>query len=295
MPRLEGSDESRGRLDSIDPSAGLQTAGIAVGVFGAMIMIGAVVLAWPEPAMLLPTALIVAAAMISVAIWFAIPSAYVPAGIALAAAWLVGFYLVRGDVAWTLNDAQAMRQTLVSATSGHALVPLAGIFAGVAGWLSRTRRTEDSFFVGLVAAATAAASLGTGVVVRFCAARAIRPTRPGRWPCTRLPRLPRPFGSIAKTLAYAGSALLLATLVQAIVYRYALSWARASRGSCGSRPCWRIRRSRRSAAAPLRRRRFRKSKKARGGPDPLGADHVACRGRVDRIRGRSGVGQRALR
>ncbi len=100
-----------------------------------MIMIAAVVLAWPEPALLLPTAVTLAAVMISVAIWFAIPSAYLPAGIALAAAWLIGFYLARGNIVWTLNDAEAMRQTLVSATSGHALLPLVGIFAALAGWL----------------------------------------------------------------------------------------------------------------------------------------------------------------
>jgi hypothetical protein len=84
LSALGGLDPSNPRPESTlrsHPSAGLQTAGIAVGVLGAMIMLAAVVLAWPEPAQLLPTALTLAAVMICVAIWLAIPSAYAPAGL----------------------------------------------------------------------------------------------------------------------------------------------------------------------------------------------------------------------
>ena len=73
--------------------SGLQTAGIAIGALGAMLMCGAVVLAWPDPATLLPTALATAAAMLAVAIAFKIPAAHVPAAIALAAAAVVAVYV----------------------------------------------------------------------------------------------------------------------------------------------------------------------------------------------------------
>ena len=106
--------------------SGLQTAGIGIGALGAMSMAAAVVLAWPDPATLLPTAIVTAAAMIAVATWFDIPAAHVPAGLAIAAAWLTGFYLLRGDIGWTLDDSAPIKKLFLSATSGHVLVPLAG-------------------------------------------------------------------------------------------------------------------------------------------------------------------------
>ena len=87
--------------------AGLQTAGIAVGALGAAVMLAAIVLAWPDPATLLPVAVAIAVAMIGVALLFGIPAAHMPAAIAIAIAWLVGFYLLRGDVGWTLDGPSA--------------------------------------------------------------------------------------------------------------------------------------------------------------------------------------------
>lgn len=203
--------------------AALQTAGIGVGVLGALAMIAAVVLAWPEPAMLLPTALATAAAMLVVAFWFEIPAAHMPAGLALAAAWLVGFYLVRGDITWTLADPTAMRDTLISATSGHALVPLAGIFATIAWWFKRRARREDALMVARVAAGAAVVSLA--LVVWFGFGRVGDPEN-ATWTLAIYSVAALAAGVVLDRgdVASVGSGLLLAALVQAILYRYAERW-----------------------------------------------------------------------
>lgn len=138
----------------------VQTAGLAVGVLGAMIMAGAAVAAWPDPATLLPVAAMVFVAMTLVAFGFGIPAAHLPAGLALVAIWLVSLYVWRGDVGWMLADYQPLSRVLVSALSGRLLVPLVGTLGVVVGLLGNGGRREDAKMYGLVAAATAVLSLG---------------------------------------------------------------------------------------------------------------------------------------
>jgi hypothetical protein len=184
-----------------------------------MVMAGAVVLAWPDAATLLPTALATAAVMLVVAIWFAIPAAHVPAGVALAAGWLVAFYLLRGDIGWTLVDSTAMTSSLLSATSGHVLAPLTALFGGLAWWLRSTKRDEESRMYGVVAAIVAAVSLGLALWFGF--ARAGDPSGV-TWLLALYALAAFGAGLLLDraNLTQIGSALLLAALVQAIVYRY---------------------------------------------------------------------------
>ena len=164
--------------------AGLQTAGISIGVVGAFIMAASVVLAWPQPATLLPTALALGLAMTAVAILFDIPAAHIPGGIAFAVAWLIGFHLVRGDIGWQVPGGEATANALLSYQSGHMLEPLFVVFGIVAWQLSRLRRADDGLMYGLVAAATALASVA--LVLWFGFARVGDPAN-ATW---RLPRTP---------------------------------------------------------------------------------------------------------
>ncbi len=202
---------------------GLQTAGVGVGALGALAMGGAVALAWPDPATLLPTALATAAVMLVVAWWFAIPAAHVPAGLALAAAWLVTFYLVRGEVGWTLADDAAMRSSLLSATSGHALVPLVALFGIVAWRLRSAQRGESARMYALVTAATAAVSLGFVFWFGFA-----RPGDPQHATWTIAIYAAAALAAAAlldrADVTRIGAGLLLAALVQGIVFRYGDLW-----------------------------------------------------------------------
>ncbi|MCI0333023.1 MAG: hypothetical protein L0228_07360 [Planctomycetes bacterium] len=203
--------------------SGLQTAGIGVGALGAILMLASIVLAWPDPATLLPTALVTGVVMLAVAVWFGIPAVHVPAGLAFAAAGLVGYYALRGDVGWTLDEAAPLKGALLSAATGYVLMPLAAAFAAVAWWLRRVGRGEDSFMYGLVTAATAAASLALALWFGF--GRAGDPQN-----ITWLLAI-YALGALAAGVvlgrvdaARAGSALLLAAFVQAIVFRYGTTW-----------------------------------------------------------------------
>jgi hypothetical protein len=202
---------------------GMQTAGVAVGVLGAAIMGGALVAAWPDPATLLPTALMNVVAFAVVAIWFGIPAALVPAGVALVAAWLVGFHLARGNVDWTLADYAPMSRALISATSGQALVPLVAVFGILIGMLRRVGRREEGAMVALVAAATAAASLA--LVMWFGFARAGDPEG-ATWTLAIYAVAALAAAAVADraVLAWAASALALAAIIQAVVYRYGEGW-----------------------------------------------------------------------
>jgi hypothetical protein len=203
--------------------SGLQTAGIGVGALGAMLMCAAVVLAWPDPATLLPTALATAAAMWGVAIWFGIPAAHVPAAIAAAAAAIVVFYVVRGDVGWTVDAAAPLKNALLSATTGYVLMPVAAVFAGIAWWLRGVRRDEASFMYGLVTAVTAAASLALGFWFGF--------GRQGDPQNITWLLVIYAVGALAAGVvlgrvdaARGGAAILLAAAVQCVVFRYGTAW-----------------------------------------------------------------------
>lgn len=203
--------------------SGLQTAGIAIGVLGALVMVAAIVLAWPDPATLLPCALATAAAMLAVAVWFNIPAAHLPAGVALAASGLVAFYVLSGKIAWTHDASATMRGLLLSATTGHVLVPFVAIFGGIAAWLLKRGHREPAKMYGIVAAA--AAVIGLGLVFGYGFARTGDPEY-ATW-TIGLYAIAAVIAALALDhviIARVGSALLLAAIGQGVVYRFNPTW-----------------------------------------------------------------------
>ncbi len=138
---------------------GTQTGGIAVGVLGAAMMAAAAALAWPEPAMLLPAAMMLVVVFTATAFACEIPAALVPAGLALAAAWLVGFQLHQGHIGWRQAEREIVTRAVLSIDSGHALAPLVGVFAACAGLLVRYKRRDDALMLVGTAGVTLVASL----------------------------------------------------------------------------------------------------------------------------------------
>ena len=186
-------------------------------------MLTAIVLAWPDPATMLPVAVAIAVAMIGVAFAFDIPAAHLPSAIAISIAWLVSFYLLRGDVGWTLARPSSMKDALLSATSGHVLVPLVAMFGAQGWWLRRRRRKEDGAMLAIAAAATAAASLA--LVVWFGFSRDGDPAG-ATWTLAIYAAAAIAAGVLLSLpdVARVGSAILFATLVQGIVYRFQVTW-----------------------------------------------------------------------
>ena len=138
---------------------GLRTAGLSIAVAGAAGLVAGVVLAWPEPVAMLPTALLVAIALTTVAVAYRLPESHLPAGACFAIAYLTAWHLISGQLHWHPANSQAALDAFVSGASGQALAPLAALFAAIAGVVGiKFHRVEDGRAYGFAAAACAVAS-----------------------------------------------------------------------------------------------------------------------------------------
>ena len=198
---------------------------------GAFVMLMAIVFAWPDPATLLPTALVLSVQ------WSASPSGseYPPRIYrrpSRSRRLADRFLFVRGDIGWTLDDSTPIKNALLSATSGNVLVPLAAFSAR---WLG----TCVAFAVGRRPYGRHR-SRGNGrrqpSAGRRLRLRAIR--RPGGRhldACVSQSsrRSPRSYSN-DPTPPESLPALIFASLVQAIVYRFNVHGSWSTRGSLHS-------------------------------------------------------------
>jgi hypothetical protein len=198
---------------------GTQTAGIAVGVLGALAMGGAAALAWPDPATLLPVAVMNVATLSGIAFGFGIPSALLPAGVALVAGWLVGYHWQQGNVSWMLPSYEPMTSALFSVASGHALAPLVGLLGLFAALLGRWNRKADATMVAAVAGGTLVASLG--LLLWFGFGRFGDPNG-ATWTMAAYAVATLAAAAVTDIGAVAGAgwALLLVALIQGVVFRW---------------------------------------------------------------------------
>ncbi|MBX3412892.1 MAG: hypothetical protein KF708_09405 [Pirellulales bacterium] len=218
------------RVQNIELS-GLRTAGTALTVLGSLIMLGGVVLAWPEPGLLVTVAGLCFVVLTTVALAVELAPAHLLAGVAFALGYLLLVQVVRGVLPWREVTTQQTTEALLSASSGNALTVLALLYgAGAAVWY-RLRRPFDARYYAIIAGAAAVLSLtlvtlfgfrvsgdphhATLIYALYAVATLIAAMLP--WPESmagqeRAVRLRR-------WTAYAGSALLALALVQGIVYR----------------------------------------------------------------------------
>ena len=120
---------------------------ISIGVAGTLVMALAVLLAFPDPAYLLPTAMLIAVIFVLISVRWDIPAARAIAGICLGESWLLGWHLIAGSLAWEVASHRELVQTILSAASGTALVPLAALFGAGAVLTSKSGRLPDARFV----------------------------------------------------------------------------------------------------------------------------------------------------
>ena len=120
------------RLAAAAP-ASVRVAGTSVAIAGAVISLAALVLAWPEPGVLLPAVVAEIILFEVIALVVPMPAAQVVVVASSALGYLLGIYLLRGDVRWWGTTTSALRPVLWSASSGVALVPLVALWAGGAG------------------------------------------------------------------------------------------------------------------------------------------------------------------
>jgi hypothetical protein len=155
------------------------------------------------------------------ALLFEMSAAHLVTAACALVAWLVGFHVARGDgVGWQVEGGEELARALFSAASGNALVPLAGLFAGVAYAFNRVGRMVDALWYLVATAATVVVSLALAVGFGFA--------RDGdpygvTWTLSLYALAAAPAAVIArrKEVAWGAAALLLAALVQGVVFRYA--------------------------------------------------------------------------
>ena len=111
-------------------TAPLRTTGTAIACFAVGVMAAAVLLAWPQPTLVLAVGAINAATLATVAFRRRLPFAHAGAIASAALAYLVAFYLTTGQLA--LNATGGSRQLLeqlLGPRSGSALVALVAVLA----------------------------------------------------------------------------------------------------------------------------------------------------------------------
>jgi hypothetical protein len=197
--------------------ATLRTAGASVAVMGALLLVAGLVLGWPHPRAMLPSALIEFAVFTFVAWRFALPAAHLLAAGCLALAYLLGIYLSDHRVGWTVDDPIALVRVLVSGDTGSLLAPL--VLAYVAAALGLARSTTTRLVLTGAAAGLAVVSVALVSWFGFGVEGDPIGAAPVYWlyaaGCLAVSARSR-----RAAIAWLGSALLLAGVLQSIVFRW---------------------------------------------------------------------------
>lgn len=144
---------------------GSRTTGTALGILGLMIVLAGMILAWPNPSSIVPAALLNFAIFTILAVALEIPIAHAIALICFALAYLVTFHVFAGNVTLVNLRVMSLLTTVMSVTSGQALVGAAALFIAASEWLSRRKRERDS--VWYIVSACLVAFVSLVLVVSF--------------------------------------------------------------------------------------------------------------------------------
>jgi hypothetical protein len=146
-----------------------RTTGTALGLLGLMIALTGMILAWPNPASIIPAAIINFAILTSLAIVLEIPAAHFFAAGCFGMAYLVLFHVLAGHISWENLRVTSLVNTCLDITSGQALIGAFGIFVVVSDWLQRRSRRNESYAyltsASLVAVVSLAMIVGFGPVL----------------------------------------------------------------------------------------------------------------------------------
>ncbi len=136
-----------------------RTAGTALGILGLTIVLAGMILAWPNPASIVPAALLNFAILTALAVVLELPVAHVIAALCFALAYVVTFHVISGNITWENLRVMSLLEVSVSVPSGQALAGAVAIFVVASEWLTQRRRSRDSLCYIVAALITAAVSL----------------------------------------------------------------------------------------------------------------------------------------
>src|SRR4029078_490009 len=90
-----------------------RTAGTALGILGVMIVLAGMILAWPNPASIVPATLINFAVLTVLAVALELPVAHVIAALCFALTYVVTFHVLSGNMTWQNTRAMSSLAVLV--------------------------------------------------------------------------------------------------------------------------------------------------------------------------------------
>ncbi|HKN83140.1 MAG TPA: hypothetical protein VJW17_06885, partial [Pyrinomonadaceae bacterium] len=136
-----------------------RTTGTALGILGVMIVLAGMVLAWPNPASIVPAALFNFAIFTALAVALELPIAHLIAAVCFALGYLVAFHVFSGNIPWINLRVMSLLFVSLSEASGEALVGTFALFTAASEWLSARKRERDSHYYLIAACLTAVVSL----------------------------------------------------------------------------------------------------------------------------------------
>src|SRR6185369_6599272 len=146
-----------------------RTAGTALGILGLMIVLAGMILAWPNPASIVPAALLNFAIFTVLAVVLELPVAHVIAALCFALAYVVTFHVISGNVTWENLRVVSLLEVSVSVRSGQALAGAVALFVVASEWLTQRKRSRASLCYIVAASTVAVVSLllvtGLGIPV----------------------------------------------------------------------------------------------------------------------------------
>ena len=136
-----------------------RTTGTALGLLGVGIVIAGMLLAWPNPASIVPAALLNFAIFTVLAVALELPVAHLIATACFGLAFVVVFHVSSGHIQWQNLRVMSLLDISLSVSSGQALAGPFILFLVAAEWLVRRKRLQDSFYYLVAACSIAILSL----------------------------------------------------------------------------------------------------------------------------------------
>jgi hypothetical protein len=114
-----------------------RTTGTALGILGLMIVLAGIILAWPNPASIVPAALLNFAVFTALALALELPVAHLIAAICFALAYVVTGNVLAGNITWQNLRVMSLLEVSLSAGSGESLIGVFALFLIASEWLSQ--------------------------------------------------------------------------------------------------------------------------------------------------------------
>jgi hypothetical protein len=146
-----------------------RTTGTALGIVGVFIVLAGMVLAWPNPASIVPAALLNFAIFTALAIALELPVAHLIAANCFALAYLVAYHVLVGHISWENLRVMSLLDVCLSVSSTQAWVGAFVLFVAVSELLSRRKRERDAGYyliaAGVIGTLSLVLTIGLGLAV----------------------------------------------------------------------------------------------------------------------------------